>query len=135
MNSETATTAPISTTACEIAKRYLVAMERREMDEAARLVHPQARYVFPGGATRSSLAEIVEGSAKRYQFVGKVIERCDSSPEADGRTVVYVLGTLYGRWADGTSFDGIRFVDRFEIEAGLIRLQEVWNDVGQLLSR
>ena len=45
--------------------------------------------------------------------------------------MVYILGTLYGRWTDGSTFAGIRFVDRFEIREGLIVLQEVWNDIGE----
>jgi hypothetical protein len=45
---------------------------------------------------------------------------------------VYVLGTLHGRWLDGRTFEGIRFVDRFEIRDGKIRSQEVWNDAGEV---
>ena len=41
-------------------------------------------------------------------------------------------GTLHGRWLDGSAFDGIRFIDRFEIRGGRIVRQDVWNDAGEL---
>ena len=47
---------------------------------------------------------------KRYvvETSPKVIERCDLSEGADGTQIVYVLGSLYGRWPDETPFSGIR---------------------------
>jgi len=32
---------------------------------------------------------------------------------------------------DGRPFEGIRFIDRFEIQDGLIVKQDVWNDMGE----
>lgn len=114
-----------------LALRYLAAMERRDLDAARSLVSADAEFIFPGGARRSDLAAIVAGSSGRYRSIAKHIERCDLCEAADGTAVIYVLGTLYGQWPDGTAFSGIRFVDRFEIAGGLIRRQEVWNDSGE----
>ena len=111
-----------------LALRYLAAMERRDLDAAGGLVGADAEFVFPGGARRRDLAAIVAGSACRYRSIAKHVERCDLCEGADGTAVVYVLGSLYGQWPDGTAFSGIRFVDRFEIAGGSIRRQEVWND-------
>ena len=47
------------------------------------------------------------------------------------RVAVYVSGTLSGEWPDGAAFTGIRFIDRFEVERGLIRCQDVWNDLAE----
>ena len=44
----------------------------------------------------------------------------------------YVLGTLFGEWLDGTAFEGIRFIDRFQLSEGLIVRQDVWNDMGEV---
>lgn len=118
--------------AVEIAKNYLRAMEERDLERAATFVSPDASFIFPGGARPQGLAAIVAGSATRYQFVGKIIDRCDAAAAASGSVAVYVLGTLHGRWLDGHSFEGIRFVDRFEIRDGTIRSQEVWNDAGEV---
>ena len=115
-----------------LALRYLAAMERRDLDAAGGLVGADAEFVFPGGARRRDLAAIVAGSAGRYRSIAKHVERCDLCEGADGTAVVYVLGSLYGQWPDGTAFSGIRFIDRFEIAAGSIRRQEVWNDSAEL---
>lgn len=115
-----------------LALRYLAAMERRDLDAARSLVTADAEFIFPGGARRSDLAAIVAGSSGRYRAIAKHIERCDLCERADGTATVYVLGSLYGQWPDGSAFSGIRFVDRCEIAGGLIRRQEVWNDSGEI---
>ncbi|SFD24440.1 SnoaL-like domain-containing protein [Bosea sp. CRIB-10] len=115
-----------------LALRYLAAMEQRDLDAARSLVSEDAVFVFPGGARRSDVSAIVAGSSGRYRSIAKHIERCDLCQRADGTVVVYVLGSLYGQWPDGSAFSGIRFVDRFEIAGGLIARQEVWNDSGEI---
>ena len=117
--------------AVHIARRYLVLMEQRDLDGALRLVHADAVFIFPGGAVRKSLADIVAGSARRYQHVGKTIEACDAYIEDDDCAIVYVRGALHGRWPDGRDFADIRFIDRFEVRGGLIVRQDVWNDAGE----
>lgn len=117
-----------------LALRYLAAMERRDLDAARGLVTADAEFIFPGGARRSDLAAIVVGSSGRYRSIAKHVERCDLCEREDGTAIVYVLGSLYGEWPDGSAFSGIRFVDRFEISSGSIRRQEVWNDSGEARS-
>ena len=84
----TMTAAPAATdklaAAAAVANDYLAAMEARDLARAARFVAPGAVFVFPGGAQRENLADIVAGSATRYQFVGKHIAGCDAAPAADG---------------------------------------------------
>jgi hypothetical protein len=50
-------------------------------------------------------------------------------------THVYCFGTLYGEWADGSAFEGIRFIDRFTVRAGQLLDQMVWNDMGEVAKR
>lgn len=114
----------------EIVHDYLTAMERRDLDTARALVADGAEIVFPGGYAPKTLEEIVEGSARRYREVKKRFEGTDVF-EADGRTIVYVYGMLYGAWLDGEKFDDIRFIDRFELDGGRIVSQRVWNDSGE----
>lgn len=118
--------------AIAIARDYLDAMEARDLARAETFVSPRAVFVFPGGAERQNLSAIVAGSATRYEFVGKHVEGFDAAEAAGGGINVYVRGTLHGRWRDGSAFDGIRFIDRFEIRDGLIVRQEVWNDAGEV---
>lgn len=112
---------------------YLDAMERRDLDAARALVVPEGlELVFPGDRRFSDLASIVENSSGRYQRIGKRITGRDAW-ETGGHIRVMITGTLSGTWHDGTAFDGIRFVDWFELQDGLIARQHVWNDTGEAL--
>ncbi len=55
------------------------------------------------------------------------MDRFDVCP-GERETVVYSVGSLYGEWPDGTSFDGNRYVDRFVVVDGVIVKMDVWND-------
>jgi hypothetical protein len=44
---------------------------------------------------------------------------------------VYCHGTLQGQWPDGSAFEGIRFIDRFLVQAGRLVRQDVWNDLAE----
>ncbi|MEZ5653752.1 MAG: nuclear transport factor 2 family protein [Burkholderiaceae bacterium] len=113
-----------------LVRDFLRALAERDVERAGALLAPGANIVFPGGAVRKSIDDIVAGSALKYQHVDKRIERVDvlADPTQAGGTIVYCYGTLFGRWLDGTAFEGIRFIDRFAIVNGLITDQQVWND-------
>jgi len=128
--------ATTAATAVELIRRYLVLMEERKLDEAAAMMAPGARILFPGGAVRTSVHEIAAGSARRYARIGKHFERFDACPgDAPDETIVYSLGTLHGAWSDGAAFSGIRYIDRFVVKAGRIVSQEVWNDAAETRGR
>jgi hypothetical protein len=63
--------------------------------------------------------------------VKKTIERVDVTAGESG-PIVYCFGGLYGEWPDGEAFEGIRYIDRFEIGGGRITRQDVWNDMGEV---
>lgn len=117
--------------AIDVVGDYLAALEAREVDRAQARLHEGARIIGPGGSPAASVAGIVANSSRRYQWVGKHIERYDAMPADDGGVIVYCMGTLHGRWPDGTAFDGIRFIDRFELREGRILSQQVWNDAAE----
>ncbi|MGD9945416.1 MAG: nuclear transport factor 2 family protein [Burkholderiaceae bacterium] len=114
--------------AIAVVGRFLAALEARRVDEAQACLAESARIVGPGGRPASSVADMVANSSRRYQRIGKHIEHYDAMTAADGSITVYCLGTLHGVWPDGSSFDGIRFIDRFELRDGRITRQDVWND-------
>lgn len=120
----------------EIVRTYLRLMEARDLEAAATHLADEVSIVFPGGRTFGSLAEQVASSAGRFRGVTKTFERFDVASAADG-DVVYVFGTLGGEALDGSTFEGIRFIDRFVLEDGLIVSQMVWNDLAEsgVLSR
>ncbi len=110
-------------------RRYLDAMEARDLETAQAMLGDGFQMTFPGTSPMATLQELIDWSRPRYRFVKKTIEGFDAS--ADGR-VVYCRGTLFGEWPDGTAFEGIRFIDRFEVENGKITRQDVWNDMGEV---
>ena len=86
--------------------------------------------IFPGGKRFTALTEIVTWAKTRYQSVLKTFERVETSFDGQDATV-YCHGTLQGIWLDGSSFDGIRFIDRFSLSGGKITNQQVWNDLAE----
>ena len=112
---------------------FLDALGARDLDRARALVGEGFEMTFPGDVRFTDFSGLMEWAAPRYRTIAKRIERVEEAPL--GETVaVYVSGTLYGERPDGTPFEGIRFIDRFETRAGRITRQEVWNDMGEVLS-
>ena len=120
----------------EIVRTYLRLMEERDLEAASAHLADVVAIVFPGGRTFTSLTEQVASSAGRFRGVTKTFERVDVASD-DDQHVVYVFGTLGGEALDGSTFEGIRFIDRFVLEDGLIVSQMVWNDLAEsgVLSR
>lgn len=115
-----------------IVRGYLAAMEARDLDRAREALGPGFEMVFPGGVQMTTPEELLEWSRPRYREVRKSYDAWEAFPSEDGaRAIVWCRGTLAGLWPDGTPFEGIRFVDRFEIEDGRIVRQDVWNDMGE----
>lgn len=114
--------------ASALVRAFLDRMQERDLPAAEQMLAPDFQMAFPGAAPMQKLAQLVEWSRSRYRSVAKDYERFDESWTGDG-AVVYCFGTLRGTWLDGTTFEGIRFVDRFEVVDGLICRQDVWNDM------
>lgn len=106
---------------------FLAAIERRDLATCSALAAPGLQMTFPGGLAHASFEALFTSSARRYQRVGKHIEQVDVMRAGD-LWIAYCFGTLHGLWHDGTPFEGIRFIDRFEMRDGLIVRQQVWND-------
>jgi len=107
---------------------YLTAMEQRELDKAQSFLGAGFVMTFPGSGELTSLSQMVEWSKGRYQFVTKTLSSTNVAYEMD-KVVVFANGTLSGEWLDGTTFDGVRFIDRFEISDDRLLRQDVWNDL------
>ncbi|QFS81831.1 SnoaL-like domain protein [Roseivivax sp. THAF40] len=123
--------APALPDPCQIVREYLDAMEARDLASAEAMLGPDFTMTFPGSGPMSTLQELIDWSAPRYRFVRKTYEGFDLAP-TPGPAVVYARGTLSGEWPDGTAFDGIRFIDRFELTRGRITKQDVWNDIAEV---
>jgi ketosteroid isomerase-like protein/phenylpyruvate tautomerase PptA (4-oxalocrotonate tautomerase family) len=113
-----------------VVRSFLDAMQERQLDAARQWLAADFVMQFPGSQPMHRLEELLDWARPRYQRVAKTYERFDECWTAE-HTVVYCSGTLHGQWLDGQPFEAIRFIDRFEVADGLIRRQEVWNDLSE----
>ncbi|MFT4726273.1 MAG: 4-oxalocrotonate tautomerase family enzyme [Granulosicoccus sp.] len=116
---------------CAITLAFLDALGSRAQKTAQSFLAADFSMHFPGAEPMFDLQELVEWSKPRYSSIEKHIEGTEAFGSSDGVTVVYCRGSLSGVWADGSSFEGIRFIDRFELVGGKIQRQEVWNDLSE----
>jgi len=117
--------------AANIVRTYLRLVEARDLDAASEFLADDVSIVFPGGRTFGSLTDQVASSAGRFRSVKKTLEQFDVVSDG-AATTVYVYGTLAGQALDGSPFDGVRFIDRFALDDGLIVSQMVWNDLAEV---
>lgn len=115
-----------------VVQAFLAAMEARDLEAATARLGVGFTMTFPGTAPMTSLQELIEWAAPRYRFVKKTYEGFDAMQSPGEHAVVYCRGTLSGEWPDGTAFEGIRFIDRFEVTGGLLTRQDVWNDIAEI---
>jgi hypothetical protein len=66
----------------------------------------------------------------RQGAVPKHVEGFDVSVNGDS-AVVHSFGTMSGTWLDGSAFQGVRFVDRFGLQSGLIVTLDVFSDMAE----
>ena len=117
--------------AARIVRTYLRLVEARDLDAASEFLADDVSIVFPGGRTFESLTDQVASSAGRFRSVKKTLDHLDVVSDG-AETTVYVYGTLAGQALDGSPFDGVRFIDRFALNDGLIVSQMVWNDLAEV---
>lgn len=123
--------APALPDAVQSVRDFLAAMEARDLATAETFLGVGFRMQFPGADPMTTLPQLVDWAKPRYRFVKKTYERFEQAMSDEG-PVVYCSGTLNGEWPDGTPFEGIRFIDRFQFSDGLIVCQDVWNDIAEV---
>lgn len=110
-----------------LVEQFLEASMAPDPERAATFLAPNVEIFFTGKTRMSHPREMTAYNAKRYNWVKKKLGPFDVASSPD-KTVVYSTGTLYGEWPDGSSFEGNRYVDRFEVVDGKITRIDVWND-------
>lgn len=116
--------------ASEVVESFLQAMQERDLPKAQSFLHTDFRMCFPGGVILHTLEELTGWAQSRYTSIRKHYEQFEESWQGD-TTVVFCHGTLQGTWLNGETFQGIRFIDRIQVQDGLITRQDVWNDLAE----
>jgi len=116
---------------CKLVESFLSHLATRQLDQARAYLADKVIMQFPGSQPMQTLEELVAWSKPRYRSIAKQIQTIEAFQSAGNETVVYCHGTLSGEWPDGTAFEGIRFIDRFELINGKITRQDVWNDLAE----
>ncbi|MEY3887870.1 MAG: hypothetical protein RL650_1962 [Pseudomonadota bacterium] len=116
--------------ASDVVSQFLACMAARNLDAAQAFLAPNFEMVFPGGQSMRQLPELLAWAEPRYRRIEKTQMAYDESWQGD-QTVVYCRGLLSGEWLDGSTFQNIRFIDRFEVVKGKLQRQDVWNDLAE----
>jgi len=118
------------TAAVSTVKRFLGALEKRDLARAGRLLAEDFAMEFPGGERFSCLSDLVAWAGTRYRYANKDYDHFDAL--ADGPDIIiYCFGKLRGEWLSGEAFADIRFIDRFVMRDGKLVDQRVWNDLAE----
>lgn len=121
---------PAPSPPAELCVEFLNALGGRDLERAKAMIADGFEMIFPGPARFTEFADLMAWAAPRYRTIAKQIERVEEAPMGES-VGVYVSGTLYGEKPDGTAFEGVRFIDRFDVRGGKIVRQEVWNDMAE----
>ena len=113
---------------------FIDAVHRGDSDAARRTLAPGYELVFPGPTSFSDVAAIFEWFAKRYSFARYRYDHMDVI-ESPQRQIVYATGRVEGTLLSGKHFEGVRYIDRFDIVNGRIARKEVWTDMADFLRR
>jgi hypothetical protein len=112
--------------------RYLLLAQERQLEAAQRFLDQMAVLTFPGNVQFHTLDEVATWASRHYRRIEKLVEHWDVIVRSVDEATVYCGGVLDGEDRDGDSFEGIRFLDRFQIQHGRIVRQDVWNDLAEL---
>ena len=124
----------ISLSAARLVEEYLRILMIPDPESAQAFVSPELLIRFTGGREMHSPADCARFNSTRYAWVKKKFGRTEVvSGASREEAVVYMTGTLYGEWLDGTPFGGNRYVDRYVVSNGRITEMQVWNDSAEWL--
>ena len=112
----------------QVAGDFFAAMAARDLPQLQKLLAPDFVMTVSGNHSFRSIEDFFAYSRTRQGMVKKHIEGFDVSACND-TAVVYCRGTMSGTWLSGAAFSGVRFVDRFGLQSGLIATLDVYSDM------
>lgn len=114
----------------DLVDRFLIHLGKRDLESASALLAPRFQLTVSGGHEFEKLEQFAAFSKGRNGPTVKHRERYEGF-ESGGTAVVYSLGYMSGTWLDGSTFKQVRYIDRFELQDGLIKQMDVWSDMAE----
>jgi ketosteroid isomerase-like protein len=114
----------------QVASDFFAAMSARDLPRLQTLLAPGFVMTVSGNHRFSRLEDFFAHSRARQGAVRKHVEGFDVSVNGDA-AIVYSFGTMSGTWLDGSAFQGVRFIDRFGLQHGLIATLDVFSDMAE----
>ena len=106
-------------------------------DLARRDIKAAERWLAPGfelhiaGHRFDSLASFAAFAARRQKFSKKNLGYCDHCHDENNQDVVYARGTMEGEWLNGERFADVFWLDRFQLQGGLIQRLDIVSDMAE----
>jgi hypothetical protein len=111
-------------------RQWLDAVNQGQPEVAMALMGSPITIAISGGHRFSRFEDFLVFASKRYAGIRKQVEAFEAC-EAAGGVAVYARGYLSGSWRDGTSFEGVRWCDRFLVSQGEITDLQTWSDLAE----
>jgi len=110
----------------EIVEEFFARMEDNRRQSVDELFADTAVITVPGEqfSGLDAATAFLEFLEPRYDWAAKEFDRWI----VEGETVISI-GTLYGVGNDGVEFEGVRYVDIYEVRDGLISRLDIYNDL------
>jgi len=116
--------------AIDVVKTFLEAMGRRDFAAMEAVMAPNFKMTVTGGSVFTHPRDFAAQSRGRQKSAVKTTDRYDEIPTATG-VIVYSIGSMAGEWNNGTTYQGVRYIDRFEIVNGKIADMNVYSDMAE----
>ena len=116
--------------ASDLVQSFLQAFQDGDLAQAQTHLHADFQMGLPGGVRVHALHDMRQWAEQRFERLTKRYDHLEESWQGDA-TVVFGHGHLDGTWRHGAPFEGIRFIDRMEVRAGLITRQDMWADLAE----
>jgi len=127
--------APALPDPCEIVNTFLHHLGSRDLNKAREYCHSDFQMIFPDSAPMTTLEALMDWSSQRYTSIEKNNMTFEALHSPGDESIVYCRGTLSGVFRNGSKFNNVRFIDRFELINGTITQQQVWNDLGEVMRK
>jgi hypothetical protein len=116
--------------AIDLVRQWFDAVNLGQSSLAIGLMASPVAISISGGHRFSKLEDFMVFASKRYSSVSKQVDAFEAC-EAAGGVAIYARGRMSGSWQDGTTFEDVRWCDRFLVEQGLITDLQTWSDIAE----